>query len=124
MLKLTSAFALATLLCASAFADGMEYAPRRSYQRFYLPAERHVIEVVQPPYSGNFIINGARFTARTLPTQHMRDVVRRRLVVSKQVSKPRVQFGDCLIEPPRQPATLVRLALSFRAPADRRDGAP
>src|SRR5258708_32578496 len=65
MLKLTSAFALATLLCASAFADGMEYAPRRSYQRFYLPAERHVIEVGQPPYRGNFIINGARFTART-----------------------------------------------------------
>ena len=24
-----------------------------------------MIEVVQPPYSGNFIINGARFTART-----------------------------------------------------------
>jgi hypothetical protein len=65
MSKLTSAFALGSLLCASALADGMEYAPRRSYQRFYLPAEQHVIEVVQPPYSGNFIINGARFTART-----------------------------------------------------------
>jgi hypothetical protein len=65
MSKLTLAFALATLTCASALADGMEYAPRRSYQGFYLPAERHVIEVVQPPYSGNFIINGARFTALT-----------------------------------------------------------
>jgi hypothetical protein len=65
MSKLTLAFALATLTCASALADSMEYAPRRSYQRFYLPAERHVIEVVQPPYSGNFIINGARFAALT-----------------------------------------------------------
>ena len=65
MFKVISAFALGSLLCGSALADGMEYGPRRSYQRFYLPAERHVIEVVQPPYSGNFIINGARFTART-----------------------------------------------------------
>jgi hypothetical protein len=41
----------------------MDYAPRRYYpQRFYLPAEQHVIEVVQPPWSGNFIINGIRFT--------------------------------------------------------------
>ncbi len=27
-----------------------------------LPPERHVVEVVDPPYSGNFIINGTRFT--------------------------------------------------------------
>jgi len=65
MLKVISAFAFGSLLCTSALADGMEYTARRSYQRFYLPAERHVIEVVQPPYSGNFIINGARFTALT-----------------------------------------------------------
>jgi len=65
MFKVISAFALGLLLCGAALADGMEYQPRRSYQRFYLPAERHVIEVVQPPYSGNFIINGARFTALT-----------------------------------------------------------
>jgi hypothetical protein len=66
MLKPISAFALAMLICAPAFADGMEYAPRRYYpQRFYLPAEQHVIEVVQPPWSGNFIINGARFTGRS-----------------------------------------------------------
>ncbi len=31
----------------------------------HLPPERHVIEVVQPPSSGNFIINGTRFTAKT-----------------------------------------------------------
>lgn len=65
MLKLSAAFVLALLTCASALAAEQEYTPRRSYQRFYLPAERHVIEVVQPPYSGNFIINGARFTAAT-----------------------------------------------------------
>ena len=66
MLKPISAFALALLMCTPALADGMDYAPQRYYpQRFYLPAERHVIEVVQPPWSGNFIINGARFTART-----------------------------------------------------------
>jgi|SRR5258705_10365033 hypothetical protein len=66
MFKLISAFALATLIAAPALADGMDYAPRRYYQpRYYLPPERHVIEVVQPPWSGNFIINGARFTALT-----------------------------------------------------------
>jgi hypothetical protein len=66
MFKWMSAFALALLMCAPALADGMDYAPRRYYpQRLYLPPEQHVIEVVQPPWSGNFIINGARFTART-----------------------------------------------------------
>jgi hypothetical protein len=66
MFKLMSAFAVVMLMCAPALADEMEYARRRHYQyRYYLPAEQHVIEVVQPPYSGNFIINGARFTART-----------------------------------------------------------
>jgi len=69
MFKGISAFALGALLCGSAFADGMEYQPRRPYQRFYLPAERHVIEVVQPPYSGNFIINGTRFVGRTRTCQ-------------------------------------------------------
>ena len=66
MRKLGSALALGVLTCQPAFADGMEYSPPRYYQyRHYLPPERHVIEVVQPPYSGNFIINGARFTAKT-----------------------------------------------------------
>jgi hypothetical protein len=66
MFKLISTFALATLIAAPALADGMDYAPRRYYQpRYYLPPERHVIEVVRPPWSGNFIINGARFTALT-----------------------------------------------------------
>ena len=66
MLKPIAVFAMTMSIAAPALADGMEYTPRRHYpNRFYLPAERHVIEVVQPPYSGNFIINGARFTART-----------------------------------------------------------
>ena len=31
-----------------------------------LPPEQHVIEVVQPPYSGNFIMNGSRFTGQMM----------------------------------------------------------
>ena len=67
MLRLVAAFALGLAACQPAMADGMIY-PRRHYYyqpRHYLPPERHVIEVVQPPYSGNFIINGTRFTAKT-----------------------------------------------------------
>ena len=29
-----------------------------------LPPERHVVEVVKPPYGGRFIINGTSFTAK------------------------------------------------------------
>ncbi len=108
MLKSISAFALAMLMCAPALADGMDYAPRRYYpQRFYLPPEQHVIEVVQPPWSGNFIINGARSSGRRLERplrrrgllqflspQHLRDVVRQRLVVvSKTESVPHTGWG-------------------------------
>jgi hypothetical protein len=57
---------LVVSICQPAFADGMGYSRQRSYRYpFYLAPERHVIEVVQPPWSGNFIINGARFTGRT-----------------------------------------------------------
>jgi len=42
----------------------MPYQPYR-HRGFYLPPERHVIEVVQRPNSGNFIINGTTFTAKT-----------------------------------------------------------
>jgi hypothetical protein len=35
------------------------------HRRIVLPPERHVIEKVRPPYSGNFIINATRFTAKT-----------------------------------------------------------
>ena len=49
-------------------ALGVEYVGASDHgwgHRIYLPPERHVIEVVQPPYSGNFIINGRRFTAKS-----------------------------------------------------------
>ena len=65
MVKLASACALALLTSQAVLADGMRYSPYRYHHRYYLPPERHVIEVVQPPYSGNFIINGTRFTAKT-----------------------------------------------------------
>jgi hypothetical protein len=71
MVKVTSAsafalvvsfvsFALAAATGGTALADGMDYPTY--YHHHHLPPERHVIEVVQPPWSGNFIINGARFT--------------------------------------------------------------
>ena len=57
------AFALGLLMCQPVLADEMGIARQRYYQYgFALPAERHVIEVVSPPYSARFIINGARFT--------------------------------------------------------------
>jgi len=51
-------FVLAAFDCPSALANGMRY-------RTPVLPERHVIEKVQPPYSGNFIINGTRFVGRT-----------------------------------------------------------
>src|SRR4051794_4901935 len=66
MLKSVSAFALVLLMGIPAFADEMEISrPRYRHYGIYLPPERHVIEVVRPPYSANFIINGARFVGRT-----------------------------------------------------------
>jgi len=51
-------FVLAMLACRPAFS-----AEHRRYVR--LRPERHEIEMVRPPYSGSYIINGARFTAET-----------------------------------------------------------
>jgi hypothetical protein len=66
MLKSVAAFALVLSMGAPVFADGMDVSrPRYRYHQLYLPPERHVIEVVRPPYSANFIINGARFVGRT-----------------------------------------------------------
>ena len=65
MLKLVSALVLALFICRPAFADGMQYSSYRYHPAYNLLPERHVIEVVQPPYSGNFIINGRRFTAKS-----------------------------------------------------------
>jgi len=68
MLRVAVAFVLAVLTSqVAAFADGMPYArqwrPRHHWH--HLPPARHVVEVVQPPYSGNFIINGIRFAGMT-----------------------------------------------------------
>jgi hypothetical protein len=65
MFKWTVAFVLAISACVPAIADGEYYRHRYYRHHIYLPPERHVIEVVQPPWSGNFIINGTRFTAKT-----------------------------------------------------------
>jgi hypothetical protein len=65
MIKAAAALALTLATVLPAAGDGF-IAPRPRYHSyFYLPPERHVIEVVQPPYSGNFIINGTRFTAKS-----------------------------------------------------------
>jgi hypothetical protein len=63
MLSRMPAVLLALLMMGQA-ASGAEitYPRYRAYRGFYLPPERHVVEVVQPPWSGNFIINGTRFT--------------------------------------------------------------
>jgi hypothetical protein len=67
MIKAAAALALTLATTLPAAGDGfIEPRPRyHSYPYFHLPPERHVIEVVQPPYSGNFIINGTRFTAKS-----------------------------------------------------------
>jgi hypothetical protein len=57
---------VATLVVAAAIPAVADEGPpvsRPHYShRLHLPPERHVVEVVQPPWSGNFIINGRRFT--------------------------------------------------------------
>jgi hypothetical protein len=71
MFRLTAALTLALMSWQPAIADGMRYSRHRHYhQGHYLPPERHVIEVVRPPYSGNLIINGTRFTAKTATCLH------------------------------------------------------
>ncbi len=45
---------LAIAACRPALAE--------RYRHIALRPERHVIEVVRPPYSGSFVINGAIFT--------------------------------------------------------------
>jgi hypothetical protein len=61
---------LAVLAAAPAVADeGPSYRHHHSYG-VSLPPGRHVVEVVQPPWSGNFIINGRRFVAKTDACNH------------------------------------------------------
>jgi hypothetical protein len=52
---------IAMVGCAPAAELGAEPTPHASTAL----SERHVIEVVRPPYSGSFIINGTQFTAKT-----------------------------------------------------------
>jgi hypothetical protein len=67
MFKFALGVALAMATSLPALADGMEY--HRHYYHYrhhiYLSPERHVVEVVQPPWSGSFVINGAHFTGFT-----------------------------------------------------------
>ncbi|HLH97153.1 MAG TPA: hypothetical protein VKW08_18740 [Xanthobacteraceae bacterium] len=63
-----SALLAAFLAGTSAGAAELGIAPARHHghvQRITLPRERHVIEVVAPPYSGAFIINGTSFLAQS-----------------------------------------------------------
>jgi hypothetical protein len=50
--------ALASLACGPALAA-------EHHRHMVLRPERHAIEVVHPPYSGSFIINGTNFTGRS-----------------------------------------------------------
>jgi hypothetical protein len=62
-IKLTILAVLAIAATVPAAADEGPRISRPHYgPRLHLPPERHVVEVVQPPWSGNFIINGQRFT--------------------------------------------------------------
>jgi hypothetical protein len=65
MWKTAGLVALAALVSQPALADGMQPSRYRAYRYYVLPPERHVVEVVRPPWSGNFIINGRRFTGIT-----------------------------------------------------------
>ncbi|MFL6797626.1 MAG: hypothetical protein ACJ8F3_09475 [Xanthobacteraceae bacterium] len=66
MLKRFSACIIGFLATQPALADGM-ITPRYHFHHrgYILPAERHVVEVVQPPWSGKFIINGHHFVGTT-----------------------------------------------------------
>jgi hypothetical protein len=58
MSKSIFVFVLAILACRPALAA--EHG-----RHVLLRPERHVIELVRPPYSGSYIINGAHFTAKS-----------------------------------------------------------
>jgi hypothetical protein len=63
MSKSLAALFLAILVCQPALSADLGVHANRSVSA--LPPERHVIEIVRPPYSGSFIINAAAFTAKT-----------------------------------------------------------
>jgi hypothetical protein len=61
--RIAPVLGLASMFCQPTFAD--EMANPRRHHRHYLPPQHHVIEVVEPPYSGLFITNGFRFVGMT-----------------------------------------------------------
>jgi hypothetical protein len=63
MSKSLAALCLAILACQPALSADL--GVRAHGGMTPLPPERHVIEIVRPPYSGSFIINAAAFTAKT-----------------------------------------------------------
>jgi hypothetical protein len=52
-------------LSAEIDADTRVRARVTIHRHYVLPPERHVVEKVMPPYSGNYLINGTWFTATT-----------------------------------------------------------
>jgi len=67
-LRLVLALALALIAGPVQSADltvGPVHAYHHHHYSLALPPERHVIEVVRGAYGPSFIINGARFTAKT-----------------------------------------------------------
>ncbi len=53
------------VLTAPALADGTTMKRVYHQARYRLPPERHVVEKVSPPGSGNYLLNGTWFRAQT-----------------------------------------------------------
>ena len=63
--RVVVAFVALLALSAPALADGMAVKRTHHHHHYRLPPERHVVEKVLPPGSGNYLLNGTRFTAQT-----------------------------------------------------------
>jgi hypothetical protein len=70
MVRRVLALAALAALAAPALADDGPRYHHHYRHHIYLPPERHVVEVVQPPWSGRFIINGSRFTGLQHACRH------------------------------------------------------
>ena len=57
--RIASVTCFALVLCQPAFADEAGYTRHR--HRHYASSGHHVVELVAPPYSGRFVINGFRY---------------------------------------------------------------
>jgi hypothetical protein len=65
MSKSIFVFVLAILACGPAHSADRSALSAEHGRRMVQRPERHVIELVRPPYSGSYIINGANFTAKS-----------------------------------------------------------